>query len=536
MLLIVQPLWESCTSSRCGVKVSQGYVIIVVCSSCIALLRLCMSDLGPWSRCLQADFGPWSTPPGQGSSTTGTKGQAVAKAPAAQFGPWAASLGEGTAAGSTAAASQPKASAPAAAAPKRHGVKASAPAAAAPKRHGVKESRSHGDMGPWSQGVTKGARSQKRKGIDISAACLVDVPHHIRGHAAPVSKITEKAKDPKAIRERYQGIGRCVCAEHKARKGPPCHRKVPLAAVTRLCSALAGMSVEEKGFIFHHMYTVASGQSDVEEVEGSGHTKRLRWYIEDHKMCFTNFCHMLFTSPATVREFVNIEAGPDGKRISARHTGMPTKMSGRGPIGEQVDFFFQEYYQSAGEPLPQESQRTSSRSPGSDNMDADILQEVNGKWGPWLNKGDPLNRDDDDGYDPDRPVVDTSRMCTLACDGAVVGLPIRFVQHSTLWALYWQFLAHWDALKLAGRVEGKRQGVEESAPSFSTFQRRWQAVWRFYLRFRKSSAHAQCNTCFKLQMTMFARGSSVAERLDAARHQSQDTFHPTYSRHALAQA
>ena len=217
------------------------------------------------------------------------------------------------------------------------------------------------------------------------------------------------------------------------------------------------MSQEEKGFIFHHMYSEAS-RSQGDEVA----SQRLRWHIGDHRLCFTNFCFMLFVSPASVREYITIDSGPDGKRISKRRTGLPKKRKQAQP-GQEVDFFFQEYYQSAGEPLPQSHKRIRVQdNKGGDGVDADILQCVNGRWGPWLNHGDCLNGDDDDEYDPDRPVTDTAHMCTLACDGAVVGLPVRFIQHSTLWALYWQFLAHWEALLTAGRTDrptGKRQGV-----------------------------------------------------------------------------
>ena len=238
-----------------------------------------------------------------------------------------------------------------------------------------------------------------------------------------------------------------------------------------------------------------------------------RGALENTNMCFTNACWMLFCSPATVREFVTIEAGSDGKRISKRHKGSLKPQRPR-QQGIQVDFFFQEYYQSAGEPLPQVTQRLANGV----HVDADVVQEVNGQWGPWLNKGDPLNGQEDDQYEPDRPIIDIAHMCTLACDGAVVGLPVRFLQHSTLYALYWQFLAHWEALQSSRRLDVKESGCQGSAPSFATFSRRWTSVWRFYLKFRKSSSHSQCNTCFKLQRVMFERGSTVAERLDAARH------------------
>jgi hypothetical protein len=75
-----------------------------------------------------------------------------------------------------------------------------------------------------------------------------------------------------------------------------------------------------------------------------------------------------------------------------------------------IDFFFQEYYQSAAEALPKASTREG-------HPDSDIQRKINGEWGPWLNKGDRLNDVDDDQYDPDRPCVDVHRMLTLACFG-----------------------------------------------------------------------------------------------------------------------
>ena len=118
-----------------------------------------------------------------------------------------------------------------------------------------------------------------------------------------------------------------------------------------------------------------------------------------------------------------------------------------------------------------------------------MLLHDNGQRGHWLNHGDHLNGVDDDEYDPDRPVIDKSHMCTLACDGVVVGLLGRFSQPSTIWALYRQLLAQWKALKTSGRLDPpagaksiakpQRQWQTKSAPTYSTFQRRWQAVWWF---------------------------------------------------------
>ena len=146
-------------------------------------------------------------------------------------------------------------------------------------------------------------------------------------------------------------------------------------------------------------------------------------------------------------------------------------------MGEQslhVDFFFQEYYQSAGEPLPKLQAACGVREGRS--RDTDVQLEINGVLGPWLNSGDRINGEDDDTYDPDRPVVDTTAMLTAAAHGQVVGLPMRFLHHGTLWQLYWHILAHWDALKMCcseGVKGSRRRSVqrEMAAPSFWTFQR-----------------------------------------------------------------
>ena len=221
----------------------------------------------------------------------------------------------------------------------------------------------HGPLGPWSavsQGVNEPSQKQqsverkrgatsdqstppkKAQRVDLTQACVLEIPNSVRGHAVPVSKKTERAKDPKAIKERYSGNGRCVCAKHKAQKAPPCHRRVPLALILQLCNALAGMSTEEKGFIFHDMYN-KGGDDEESRRSTESRCSRRSWYIGEHEMCFTNFCYMPFYSPATVREFVTIEAGPDGKRISKRHKGSLKPERPRGQQGMQVDFFFQEY-------------------------------------------------------------------------------------------------------------------------------------------------------------------------------------------------
>lgn len=58
--------------------------------------------------------------------------------------------------------------------------------------------------------------------------------------------------------------------------------------------------------------------------------------------------------------------------------------------------------------------------------------------------------------------------------------------------------------------------MDRAAPSFVTFYRRWVAVWKQYLVFRKSSQHAQCLTCFELQQQMHNKGVGWAAKMKAA--------------------
>ena len=65
-------------------------------------------------------------------------------------------------------------------------------------------------LGPWSEASQKGQSAQQKRTatsyqstppkkaprVDLTQACVMDIPHHVRGHAAPVSKKAEMAKGP----------------------------------------------------------------------------------------------------------------------------------------------------------------------------------------------------------------------------------------------------------------------------------------------------------------------------------------------------
>ena len=106
----------------------------------------------------------------------------------------------------------------------------------------------------------------------------------------------------------------------------------------------------------------------------------------------------------------------------------------------------------------------------------------------------------------------------------VVGLRRGFQPHARLHDLAWLILAAWDTVR-PNVQESRGPGTEESdtppmmqtPPGWATFWRRWKQVWSSYLRFRKVSQHAQCQTCFELQQELHSRKNTLERRLQAAR-------------------
>lgn len=175
---------------------------------------------------------------------------------------------------------------------------------------------------------------------------------------------------------------------------------------------------------------------------------------------------------------------------------------------DNVDYFFLEMYQSAAEPLPVATKARDAET-ALGQLDLDEMD-------PWLvelsdqqDHAGVLACEED--WDPDRPPVSDAALTVHARDSVVVGLPVRWLNHSNLTELYWVFLATWE---VQTGPEGTPATV--AAPSRKTFSRRYGEVWKQYLRFRKVSQHTQCNTCFRLQACMGGRGKTEEERLSAA--------------------
>ena len=352
--------------------------------------------------------------------------------------------------------------------------------------------------GPWQEPKAK----TKPVGACISASHMAAIPSQDSAAGPPKLTMREhKAQDTKSIRSRYMGEGRCLCAAHRKHGKPACHRAVSLPELLALCKVFTHMPPTARAFTMNHLYKVGSGQQDDSQVT----MQRISWYIGSAKVCFKNFCHLLQIGSVTVREMI---ACP-GKQSSQ----IPKVKRRARHQSSAVDFWFQEWWQSCAEGLPAPSKRAKSDS----GVDHDITFDDGGSGEPnaWcLDAGGPLHGKEDVSWNPDRPTVDTTNLLTVAADGKDVGLPVRFLNHSSLFALYWVFCASWSALGCCGVWQAA--GDVPECPSFATFRRRWHEVWRFYLKFRKTSCHAMCTTCFKLQQMIEDPKSDPGIRWKAA--------------------
>lgn len=166
-------------------------------------------------------------------------------------------------------------------------------------------------------------------------------------------------------------------------------------------------------------------------------------------------------------------------------------------------------------------------------MDADIQFDD----GPWLMEGEAMQPDGvpalqpgpgvpawQPDWNPDAPHLDWVQALTVGAAARVIGLPVRHLQHQRLSDLYWVFQGCWE--RLASCLPEEQQLRMATAPSYRTFRRHWRR-WSEVLKIKKSSQHAQCQTCAELLQQLHRRGASWAERATAAaalRRHYQDQY------------
>ena len=233
-----------------------------------------------------------------------------------------------------------------------------------------------------------------------------------------------------------------------------------------------------------------------------------RWRMAGAVLCFRSLCLLLGTTERSVLKLVRHV--PDRRRkefCGSKRQHMAEAYANRGKVSPSsaVDFFFYEIYMSAAEPLPK--CKAQSRRPGL-TIDAEISYEN----GPWLYAGDqlhpeqPTTAEEDAEWRPDQPAAEVLHRLTVASTEVVPGILQRALPHQRLHDLYWVFLAAWE--KIWEQANAAPQKALQSPPSYATFHRRWNQVWKKYMRFRKSSEHAQCQTCFDLLQQLHGTGSA----------------------------
>ena len=300
------------------------------------------------------------------------------------------------------------------------------------------------------------------------------------------------------VRQRW-ATGGCTCT--KVKRG--CHRAIPVKDLQCVCELYWAMSDEERSLLIRTCYLAAVRGDARSAIEDSGYAEELaddettkktaKWVLCGVPVCYSNFVYLLGTSSRTISK--QIQGVPDLRKSVKGAPGIVRAA----PQARHVDFFFYELYHSAAEPLPDPSSSSST------TAKADVL--LNGS--PWLD----LQEEQVPEWTPDNPSIETFVQLTVACQGvATPGVPVRYLQHGRLHDLYWLFLAQWDLVSVQG------QEPEECVvpPSYTLFWRRWQ-VWKRFLRFRKSSQHAQCQTCWELHQRMHKHNNTWHNRLEAAR-------------------
>lgn len=301
----------------------------------------------------------------------------------------------------------------------------------------------------------------------------------------------------------------CRCAKETC----PCCAAIPLKSLISVCRLFWGLQDLERAVLVRGLYLGAIQQHDPEkeltdlEKEASHpqqHGKmRVQWSLCGRRVCFHVWTRLLGTSHTWVHN--SLHAVPDMRRSIIGHGDEYCPAARDRPQTDLCHQYFLELYQSAAEPLPEDAQCAEAQGPEIPGEGAD----------PWA----AVPPDAADTWNPDAPnptafIAAALTAGTIDSD-TVLGLPRRYLPHGTPTDIYWMFVGWCDCHNVV-------------PASYSTFWRSW-AVWKKYLRHKKESQHAQCNTCFELQKTLHSTGSSWADKVTAGRdlrahyrHQHQD--------------
>ncbi len=234
---------------------------------------------------------------------------------------------------------------------------------------------------------------------------------------------------------------------------------------------------------------------------------RTQWVLSGVEVCRTALYTLMGMANNTMSR--HCRGIPDGRKFVPKGSTQAMR----------VHQFLLELHMSAAEPMPHEHYMVKG------GVDGNIECDEN----PWEHRtADPddysagaVESDGDtmtEAWNPDRSVPST----ITAFLGKDVGVPRRWLQQTCMQHLYLLFIASCgedaSSCPSVSHDDCVSSGVPESTlPSWSTFQRVWASTWPKYLKFRQTSQHAECKTCFEARQRIQARSLSLVQRVEYAR-------------------
>ena len=264
------------------------------------------------------------------------------------------------------------------------------------------------------------------------------------------------------------------------------------------------LASEERDFLLNNLYDRGDPEEDALQL-------RTRWMLCGQDVCRRGFLAAMGISPQKLCAA--------SKGISGTVRRKPAPKEAR--QAELVHQFFLELYMSAAEPLPHEAYMVGT------GVDDSVLADDD----PWNSKVGRQSSDEEvvEDWCPDRgaPAVIQDFL------GKDIGVSRRYLPHAHLSHLFWLFRSGFasSGVPVSSDTDSDSDScapVAPRVPSFPTFWRVWSSTWCKYLRFRKSSQHAECLTCFEARTKINDPKMSIGARLDVARQWKQhlrDQYH-----------
>ena len=209
----------------------------------------------------------------------------------------------------------------------------------------------------------------------------------------------------------------------------------------------------------------------------------------DYKMCGVpvcrdGFCAVLGTCHKTLTKRVNRE-------VDMRHTHQASRLYAQ-HASRVIDFFFIDLYHTSSEDLPEHEHKC-------EDVDKSIADDMEAPLEVLCPK-----LEETFSWTPEASIAETVAHLV----GPTSDAPLRHLSPGTVVSLYWQFLAWFDA------TDNLCRSGQHQAPSWTSFWRSWTYKWCKMLKFRKTSQHKECNSCFDFRETVRKRGLSVAAKME----------------------